>query len=227
METRLRDLHGTRPDPCHTARVLLADDHTVVLEGLKRILGRAGYTVIGAVYDGRSLIESVARVHPDVVIVDVSMPNMTGIEAVRQIRERDKKVKIIFLTMHPEVVYAVQALNAGGSGYVLKSAAAEELVTAIEEALRGRVFITHSIAEPVTQALYTSRRFYRAADGLTQRQIEVLHLLTEGRAPRDIAALLHISHRTVEFHKYRIMETLGLHTVAELAAYAVKRRMVP
>jgi len=208
-------------------RILLADDHAVVLEGLQRMLDRPGFEVVGAVRDGRSLIEATAQLRPDVIVVDVSMPSLSGIEAVRRIRQQDQKARIIFLTMHPEVIYAVEAMNAGGSGYVLKNAAGEELVTAIKEALDGRVFLTPSIAEPVIQALQTPRKNNQGGvDRLTPRQLEVLQLLAEGRALKEIAALLKVSHRTVEFHKYRIMETLGLHTIAELAAYAVKRGIV-
>ena len=209
------------------SRILLADDHVVVLEGLRRILDRPEFEIVGAVKDGRALIDAAADLRPDVVIADVSMPSLNGVEAVRQIRKQGVKSKIIFLTMHPEAIYAVEAMNAGASGYVLKNEAGDELITAIREVLHGRTYVTPSLAEPVTHALQARRKNAQGtADRLTARQREVLQLLAEGRTPKEIAAVLNVSYRTVEFHKYRIMETLGLRTIPELAVYAVKTGLV-
>jgi len=208
-------------------RILLADDHSVVLEGLRRILNRPEFEVVGAVTDGRALVEAAANLRPDVIIADVSMPSLNGIEAARQICKLNPKSKIIFLTMHPEAIFAVQAMSAGASGYVLKNAAGDELITAIREVLEGRTYVTPSLAEPVMHALQARRKGSQGTtDRLTSRQREVLQLLAEGRTPKEIAAVLNVSYRTVEFHKYRIMETLGLRTVAALAAYAARQGIV-
>jgi DNA-binding NarL/FixJ family response regulator len=208
-------------------RILLGDDHAVVLEGLRRILGRPGFEVVGAVKDGRALVEAAANLHPDIIIADISMPLLNGVDAARQIREADRRAKVIFLTMHPETAYAVAAMSAGGSGYVLKDSAGEELIAAIREVLHGRTYVTPTLVEPMTRALQARRKDSAAATGrLTIRQREVLQLMAEGRTPKEIATVLNVSARTVEFHKYRIMETLGLRTVAELAGYAVKHGIV-
>ena len=161
--------------------IVLADDHTVVLEGLRRILDRPEFEIAGIVGDGRALIQVVAELKPDLVVVDVTMPVLNGIDAVLRIRRHDKAVKIVFLTMHPEVPYATEALAAGGSAYVLKSSAGEELVNAIHAACDGHTFITAAIAEPVRRAL-ASRSHDRRGElgGLTARQREVLQLLAEG-----------------------------------------------
>ncbi len=207
-------------------KILLADDHAVVLEGLRRILRQPRFEIAGAVGDGRALLQAAAELNPDVIVVDVSMPLLNGIEAARQLRRSGNQVKIVFLSMHPEVTYATEALAAGGTGYVLKSSAGEELVTAIHEVLKGNLYLTPSLAEPVRQSLEGRSPSRKSATGLTPRQREVLQLLAEGRAVKEIAELLHISPRTVEFHKYSIMEAIGAHTVAELARYAAKHGLV-
>jgi len=209
------------------SRVLLADDHSVVLQGLRRILDRAEFEVVATVRDGRALVEAAAKLKPDVIVADISMPLLNGIEAMRQIRKQDPKAKVIFLSMHPEAIYAVEAIKAGASGYLVKSADDEELITAIEKVLAGEIYVTPSLAEPVLNRLQAPRASaHDAADALTERQREVLQLLAEGKQAKEIAALLNVSHRTVEFHKYRIMETLGIRTVAGLAAYAARHRIV-
>ena len=200
-------------------RILLADDHAVVLEGLRRILDCPEFEVAGAVTDGRALVQTAASLSPDIIITDLGMPLLNGLEAARQIRKDNRRAKIIFLTMHQEVAYAIEALKAGGSGYVLKDSASEELVKAIREVLHGRAYITPALADRVKRAL-ESRSGNNSE--LTPRQREVLQLLAEGRTPKEIAMLLNVSNRTIEFHKYRIMETLGLHSIAELAGYAVR-----
>lgn len=207
--------------------VLIADDHAVVVEGLRHILDRPEFAVVGVANDGRALLQAAAELQPDVIITDVAMPLLNGIDAVREIHRRNRKPKIIFLTMHPEVAFATAALAAGASGYVLKSAAGEELIKAIRSVLKGRTYIAKSIAKSVEHALAIRPTNKRSAiDLLTQRQREVLQLLAEGRQVKEIAAVLKLSPKTVEFHKYRIMDLLGLRTVADLTRYALKRGMV-
>jgi len=209
------------------ARILVADDHMVVLEGLRRILDLPEFDVVKAVADGRALVQAAVETHADIIITDVVMPLLNGIEAARRIRQENPSAKIIFLTMHPEPIYAVEALAAGGSGYVLKSSAGDELVTAIRRVLEGRVYVAKAIAQSVKEASAARPKSgKRATDWLTNRQREVLQLLAEGRQVKEIAAALKVSPRTVEFHKYRIMGTLGVRSAAELARYAVKHRIV-
>lgn len=209
------------------SRVLLADDHSVVLQGLRRILERPGFEVVGAVENGRALVEAEAKLSPDVIVADISMPLLNGIEALRQIRKQNPKAKVIFLSMHPEVIYAVEAMKAGARGYLIKSADDEELILAIEKVLAGEVYVTPSLEKPVLNRLRAPRMSARVpAHALTERQREVLQLLAEGKQAKEIAEILNVSTRTVEFHKYRIMETLGIRTVAGLAAYAAKHGIV-
>jgi len=208
-------------------RVLLADDHDIVIEGLRRVLNHPDIEIVGAVNDGRSLVRAVKELQPDIIVTDVTMPLLNGIDAARQIRESDPGVKIIFLTMHPDVSFATGALAAGGSGYVLKNSAGDELLTAIREAMKGRKYVTKSIAEAVTLGLSARSNTWRSPlDKLTSRQREVLQLLAEGLQVKEIAVRLHVSPRTVEFHKYRIMDELGLRTTAELSRYAARHGIV-
>ncbi len=203
-------------------RVLLADDHRVLSEGLKSLL-QPYFDVVGIVSDGRELVAASTGLDPDVVVLDISMPSLNGIDAARQLRSASLRAKFVFLTMHREVVYATRALEAGASGFVLKHSAASELVTAIQEALKGRTYITPQIASELVDAY---RRCAPASvDGcgaLTPRQKEVLQLVTDGRSAKEIAAILCISRRTAEFHKARLMETLGLHNTVELIQYAIR-----
>jgi DNA-binding NarL/FixJ family response regulator len=208
-------------------RVLLADDHAIVVEGLRRVLDQPNLEIAGVVGDGRALVSAAKELKPDVIIADITMPLLNGIEAVRQIRQTDAGVKIIFITMHPDVTFATEALAAGGNGYVLKSSASDDLLTAIRETTEGRQYVTKSLAESVKQGLSARSNTWRSPlDKLTSRQREVLQLLAEGLAVKDIAFRLDLSPRTVEFHKYRIMDELGLRTAAELARYAARYGIV-
>jgi len=207
-------------------RVLLADDHKIVLEGLKGILENE-FELVGTVEDGRALVATAQRLNPDVIVADVSMPLLNGIEAAHQLKKANSQAKFIFLTMHPDARYATRALEAGASGYVLKHSAASELVQAIREALRGRVYVTPMIAKDVLQTFMDKSHGVRRGHlELTPRQREVLQLVGEGHSAKEIATILHISTRTVEFHKYRIMEDLNLRTNAGLIQYAVKNGIV-
>jgi DNA-binding NarL/FixJ family response regulator len=208
-------------------RILLADDHRIILDGLKRVL-EPEFEVAGAVEDGRELLKAAARLRPDVIVADISMPYLNGLEAVRQIHKTHPEIKVVFLTMHAEVAYAINAFKAGASGYVLKNSASDELVTAIREALQGRTFVTALIAGELVQAYQDgeNRQAVTAAD-LTSRQREVLHLLVQGCTCKDIATSLNISTKNVEYHKYRIMELLCTKTLAELVRHAVQQGFGP
>ncbi|MCZ6907810.1 MAG: response regulator transcription factor [Deltaproteobacteria bacterium] len=207
-------------------RVLLADDHKIVAEGLRSLL-EPEFELIGIVEDGRALVAAAQKLNPDVIVTDISMPLLNGIEAARQLKKGTSQAKIVFLTMHPDVMYATRALEAGASGYVLKHAAPSELITAIREALKGRIYLTPLIAKDVLESFSGGSRKGRKSDlELTPRQREVLQLVSEGRSAKEIASILDISTRTVEFHKYRLMESLGLCTNAELFQYAIKHGIV-
>ncbi len=208
------------------ARVLIADDHRIVADGLRGLL-EPEFELVGSVEDGRALLAAVKELSPDVVVADISMPLLNGIEAALQLRKSGSKTKVIFLTMHPDVIYAMRAFDAGAAGFVLKHSAASELVTAIRECLEGRTYITPLLAKELIQAY--SERDRRNTDPLsklTPRQREVLQLLAEGRSAKEIAAVLNVSRRTAEFHKYRMMEELGIRTSAELVQFAIRHGVI-
>ncbi len=203
-------------------RILLADDHALLLDAFRALL-EPEFDVVGTAADGRSLLEQFSRLKPDVVVIDVGMPLLNGLDAGRQIKAQQRSVKLIYLTMNPEPDLASEALRLGASGYVLKSSAASELKQAIHEALRGRSYITPLITQDVVGLLLEHRE---RPPELTARQREVLQLLAEGRSMKEAAAILSVTPRTVAFHKYRMMEQLHLKTSAELVQYAVKHGIV-
>jgi DNA-binding NarL/FixJ family response regulator len=200
------------------ARILLADDHSFILAGVRSLLA-AHYDLVGQVGDGRALVEAAARLRPDLIILDVAMPLLNGIEAARQIKKAQPEARLLFLSMHGSPVYLREALDAGGSGYVLKSSAVEELRTAIRTVLKGQRYVAAEL-EP------------GSAEGavhpapMTERQKEVLQLIADGRGNKEIAATLKISVKTVEFHRGRIMSRVGVHSVAELIRWAVQAGLV-
>jgi DNA-binding NarL/FixJ family response regulator len=207
-------------------RILLADDHQIVLDGLTGLL-QEEFDLVGTAGDGRELIERCLQTSPAVVVADISMPLLNGIEALRQLRQQGATARFVFLTMHPDATYATRALKAGAIGYVLKHAASEELVTAIRSALAGRVYISPALRTPAFEELRApGRSNAREEIALTGRQREVLQLLAEGRSAKEIATLLEISPRTVETHKYKIMDDLGVRTTAELVQYAIRHGLV-
>jgi DNA-binding NarL/FixJ family response regulator len=210
----------------HRARVLLCDDHTLVAEALKSLLS-PDFELVGVVEDGRAMVEAAARLRPDVIVADVSMPHLNGIDALVQLRKAGNQVPVVFLTMHRVVNFARRALEAGASGFVLKHSAPAELVAAIRAALEGRTYLTPRLVGEVLDSVKQDPG--RAADpvvSLTSRQREILQLIAEGRSAKEIATSLSISSRTVEFHKYQVMEALGLHTNAELVHFAIKHGLV-
>jgi DNA-binding NarL/FixJ family response regulator len=208
-------------------RIILADDHEIVLDGLRRIL-EPEFEIVGATGDGRELVAEIETLKPEVAVADISMPLLNGLDALRQCKSAHSRTRFVFLTGSPDVALATQAFRLGASGYVLKHAAAEELVGAIREALEGRTYITPRIANEVLQNLM-SHPADPAGDetGLTSREREVLQLLAEGKIIKEIAAVLKVSPRTVEFHKNNIVTKTGLRTTAELARYAVRCGLIP
>ena len=208
------------------ARVLLGDDHVMFGEGLRRIL-EPHFEVVGLIGNGRELIDAVDRLRPDVIVADISMPSLNGIEVARRIRKMPHPPKIVFLTMHDDATFATSAFQAGASGYVLKRSAPSEIITAIYEATRGRTYISPLVAGDVLNALLAKRDHPEdLKPELTSRQREILQLLAEGKSPKEIGAALNISTRTVEFHKYRIMEATGVRTIAELTTYAITHGII-
>ena len=201
-------------------RVLLADYHTMFSQGLQSLL-EDDFDLVGAVADGEALVEAARRLNPDVIIVDISMPMMNGLDAVRQLKKDGATAKIIFLTMHADDRLLAEAFRCGGSGYVLKQSAGEELIAAIEKVLAGHKYVTPLIAtewaEDVSKRVRGAQKFT-----LTPRQREVLQLVIEGCTMKEIATRLGISARTAESHKYEMMEGFGVETTAELIQYAVK-----
>ncbi len=205
-------------------RVLLADDHRIVAEGLQHLLS-ADFDLVAIVEDGPSMIEATKRLRPDVIVADISMPGMSGLDALRALRKEVPEVRVVFLTMHGELAYARRALAEGALGFVIKHSASDELVLAIRSALEGRTYVTPALAGELFRT--PGREKPRApVETLTARQREILQLLAAGRSAKEIAAILGISSRTVEFHKYRMMETLGLHSSAELVTFAIKQGIV-
>ncbi len=202
------------------ARVLIADDHLLVAEGLQRLLAD-GFELCGVVKDGQELIEAVRSVRPDVVVADISMPNMSGIDAMRALRNEDDETPFVFLTMHGEPALAAEALRLGASGYVLKTAAGDQLVHALHEALAGRTYVSPTLG---------AQAFAKTPDQrytLTDKQLQVLALVSLGLRSKQIAYELGLSVRTVESHKYTIMQTLDVHNTVELVRKAEQSGLVP
>jgi len=209
-------------------RVLLADDHTIVAEGLEGLLSE-DFDLVGSVRDGAALVEAASRLLPDVIVTDISMPRMNGLDAIRELRRRrGSTAKIVVLTMHADPQLAVEALRGGAAAYLLKHSAGDELIAALREVLRGRTYVTALIAREVRVALgeMEGRQPARSL-GLTTRQRQVLQLIAEGRTMKEIAASLNVSTRTVESHKYQMIEALGLRTTADLVRYAVQLGLTP
>lgn len=207
-------------------RVLIADDHQIVLEGLRSLL-QSEYEIVGEVEDGRALVAQAERLRPDLVVADISMPNLNGIDAARRIKKIDARIRIVFLTMHTDVTYAAGAFEAGASGFVLKHSAPQELISAMQQAIQGKTYVTPMIAGDLIGAFQGGEHLKGGlTTDLSPRQREVLQLIAEGQSIKKIAAQLKISTRTVEFHKYRIMEQLKIKTNAELIQYAVKHGII-
>ncbi len=212
-------------------RVLVADDHTLVAEGVEKLLEHE-FQLCGRVADGRALVRAVEKEKPDIALVDIALPLLNGLDACRQIRKAMPEVKLLILTMHSEQYFVTEAFRAGVSGYVLKQSVAEELVFAIKEVLKGRLYVSPSVAENlVEQALNPAEArpaggLQGESDKLSARQREVLQLIAEGQSTKEIASTLNVSIKTIEFHKTRIMKQLGVHSTAELTKHAISLGLI-
>jgi DNA-binding NarL/FixJ family response regulator len=206
-------------------RVLLADDHTMLLDAFRRLL-EPTCEVVGAVSDGRALLEAAPRLKPDVIVLDISMPLLNGMDACRQLQPRLPATKWVFLTVNEDPDVAVEAFRLGGLGYLLKSSAASELFLAIKKVMRGEPYITPLLTKGVPLSVFLTRAVPPSTDALTPRQREVVQLLAEGRLMKEVADILGVTLRTVAFHKYSIMKQLGVKSSAELVQYAVQQGLV-
>jgi DNA-binding NarL/FixJ family response regulator len=206
-------------------RVLLADDHRLVREAFAQLL-QPTCDVVGAVADGRALLAAAKQLRPDVVVLDIAMPLLNGLDAARQLKRQMPTLKVIFLTVSEDADLAAEAFRAGASGFLLKNSAASELFQAIREALEGRSYITPQIASDLVDTLIDAPESVRKPGDLSPRQREVLQLLAEGHSMKAIGRILKITARTVAFHKYSMMEELGIKSSAELVQFAIKRHVV-
>jgi DNA-binding NarL/FixJ family response regulator len=206
-------------------RIVLADDHRLLLDAFTKLL-ETEYEVAGAFGDGRTLLTEAPRLKPDVIVLDICMPLLNGLDAARQLRRTLPGAKLIFLTVNQDADYAAEAFRIGASGYLLKSAAASELFQAIQEVLEGRTYVSPAIAQGMVESLAHPAQAGTGASRLTSRQREVLQLLAEGNSMKQTAAALGVTPRTVAYHKYAMMELLGIKSSAELVQYAVKQGLV-
>ena len=204
--------------------VLVADDHAIVKEGLVSLLKEHNFNVVGAVGDGHELLEAARRLKPDLIVTDLSMPGLSGIEVLTRLQVEQAQSKVIVLTMHHDSELATRALRAGASGFLLKHAAGEELLNAIRQALSGRVYLTPALTREVMERMAVSPD--QAEPRLTPRQLDVLRLILEGRRMKEIGETLNLSVRTVETHKYQMMEVLGVDSTPELVKYAIEHRLI-
>jgi DNA-binding NarL/FixJ family response regulator len=204
--------------------VIVADDHTLVRDGLVSLLREHDFDVVGSYGDGAELVEAAQRLRPDVIVADIAMPRLTGLEALRRLRALKLESRVVVLTMHKDAKLAARALQDGASGFLLKESAGDELVSAIQQALQGRVYLTPAITKDVLARVADTSQ--TSGVELTPRQREVLRLIVAGRRMKEIAAVLNLSTRTVETHKYELMTTLGLHSTAELVRYALEHRLL-
>lgn len=208
-------------------RILLGDDHALILDGIRAVL-QVQYDVVGQVQDGRALVEAAERLKPDVVILDISMPLLNGFESARQIKAARPATRLIFLSQHLNPAYLRQALKLGASGYVLKSGASEELQQAISAVRSGKTYITPAFGQDVIDRLWSrSGEVNNQSEDLTDRQREILKLIIDGKGNKEIAGIIHVSVKTVEFHRARLMTRLGVHTVAELTKVALQQGLIP
>jgi len=205
--------------------ILLADDHLMFLDGLVRLLGRE-FDVVGSAYDGNAMLELAKQHHPDIIITDIAMPQLNGIDAVRVLRKEGISSKVVFLSMYADLPLIEEAFRVGASGYLLKSGSMEELVKAIQCVSRGGTYVTPLLGDVISTLLTVGPQQSNSRATLTSRQRDVLRLLTEGKTMKEIGQFLNISTRTTESHKYEIMRNLGIKTTAELIRYAVRNKII-
>jgi two-component system response regulator NreC len=205
-------------------RVILADDHVLVRQGIKSVLEREGLQVVAEASDGQEAVRQAQALAPDVVVMDIGMPTLNGMDAARELGRSCPKAKSILLTQHDEDQYVSEALSAGVKGYVLKSQVASDLIQAIQQVLRGQVYLSPGISAAVMAAVQSKGQ--RPVDPLTARERQVLQLIAEGKSTKDVASLLGVSVKTAESHRSRLMQKLDIHETASLVRYAVKRGLV-
>ena len=209
----------------HRARLLIADDHTLLAEACKNLL-EPEFEVVGIVDNGRELLRMALELKPEVVVLDIAMPQLNGLDAGDQIKHLLPATKLVYLTVNMSPEVAAEAFRRGASGYVVKTSAAAELITAIRRALKSESYLSSIITKETVSFLLRSRQSYVEEKRITSRQSEILQLLAEGMSMKEIAGVLNVKPGTVAFHKYRIMETLGLKTNAELIQYAIKHHLI-
>ena len=208
------------------SRILIADDHNLVAELCKRLL-ETEFDVVGTVNDGRALLGAARELKPDVIVLDIAMPILNGLDAGRQVKEILPAVKLVYLTMNPDVDVAAEAFRCGASGYLLKTCASAEMVVAVRQVLRGKTYISSALSRDKVNFLRRrDKQLVNEDERLTERQREVLQLLAEGKVMKEVGDILHMTTRTVAYHKYRMMEVLGAKSNAELVKYAVRNHMV-
>ncbi len=206
-------------------RVLLADDHSLLLEAFQKLLEPA-VTVVGAVTDGHALLEAARRLRPDIIVADVGMPLLNGLEAGRQIKQKMPRVKLIFLTVNEDPDFITEAFHAGASAYLLKKSIGSELFRAIQQVMNGHTYVTPLLENPTGESFVQGPKRKKTSEKLTPRQREVLQLLAEGHSMKQAAVILNVTQRTIAFHKYRMMEGLRLKTNADLIQLAIKESLV-
>jgi len=206
-------------------RVILADDHTILVEAFRKLL-EPHCEIVATVSDGRALVEAAKQLNPEVIVADIGMPLMNGLEAGLRLKELMPAVKLIFLTVNEDASLAVEAMHRGASGYLLKSCAATELIRAIQLAAKGKTYVSPQIARGMEKAFINNPRPATRAKTLTPRQREVVLLLAEGKSMKQVASVLNVTPRTVAFHKYRVMQELNLETTADLIQFAIKSRIL-
>jgi len=208
------------------SRIVIADDHNLVAELCKRLL-ETEFDVVGMVSDGRALVRAAEQLRPDVVVIDIAMPVLNGLDAGRQLKEILPNVKLVYLTMNTDTDVAAEAFARGASGYLLKTCAASEMVLAVRQVLRGKSYLSRALSvDKINRLRWERKELVDERERLTKRQREVLQLLAEGKVMKEIASILHMTTRTVAYHKYRIMEVLGATCNAELVKYAVLNHIV-
>jgi len=210
----------------HRSRILIADDHTLVADLCKKLLEKE-FDVVGTVCDGRALVKSAADLRPDVIVVDIAMPILNGLDAGKQAKQMLPSVKLVYLTMNPDIEVAAEAFRRGASGYLLKTSAADEMVIAVRKVLRGMSYVSPRLCkETLGYSIRQSKMPVEEEERLTDRQREVLQLLVEGKVMKEVGGILNMTTRTVAFHKYRIMDVLGARSNADLVRYAIRNHLI-